>query len=48
MDVTWNDGAAQWDPNGRTEYLLVTDEFMKQSRVWDYADYPATPTKPYK
>lgn len=48
MDVTWNDCSAQWDPNGRTTYLLVTDDFMKQSRVWDYADYPATPSKPYK
>ena len=48
VDVTWNDGSAAWDPNGRTEYLLVTDDFMKQSRTWDYADYPATPSKPYK
>ena len=48
MDVTWNDGSTQWDPNGRSEYLLVTDDFMKQSRTWDYADYPTTPSTPYK
>lgn len=48
VDVTWNDGGASWYQNGRKEFLLVTDDFMKQSRIWDYADYPATPTKPYK
>ena len=48
MDVTWNDGGAAWDPNARETYLLVTDDFMKQSRVWEYADYPATPSTPYK
>lgn len=48
MDVTWNDGGAAWDAKARETYLLVTDEFMKQSRVWDYGDYPATPSKPYK
>lgn len=48
MDVTWNDGGAAWDPDARQTYLLVTDDFMKQSRVWDYGDYPATPSKPYK
>ncbi len=48
MDVTWNDGGSVWNPKAREEYLLVTDDFMRQSRIWDYADYPATPSKPYK
>lgn len=48
MDVTWNDGGAEWDTDARTEYLLVTDDFMKQSRVWDFTLYPATPPTPYK
>lgn len=48
MDVTWNDGGAKWDRNARTAYLLVTDDYMKQSRVWDYSIYPATPKKAYR
>lgn len=48
MDVTWNDGASEFDAGGRTIYLLVTDEFMKQSRSWEESWYPATPSKPYK
>lgn len=42
MDVTWNDGS-----NAREEYLLVTDDFMRQSRTWIYSDYPSTPSVPY-
>lgn len=47
MDVTWNDGGAEWDENARSAYLLVTDDFMGQSRVWDEAVYPDTPAEPY-
>lgn len=43
MDITWNDGGANI-----TDYLLVTDDFMRKSRTWDTADYPKTPTTPYK
>lgn len=38
LDITWNDGAGEpYD-----EYYLVTDEFMRQSRVWDYEEFPST------
>lgn len=43
LDVTWNDGAFS-----RKEFLLVTDETMKESRVWDESLYPATPDEAYK
>jgi hypothetical protein len=36
MDVTWNDGSAD-----RSDYLLVTDDYMRKSRTWDESDYPA-------
>lgn len=36
MDVTWNDGSAS-----RSDYLLVTDDYMRKSRTWDENDYPA-------
>lgn len=42
VDVTWNDCS-----NARGEYLLVTDDFMRQSRTWIYSDYPSTPSVPY-
>lgn len=48
MDVTWNDGGAEWDKNAREAYLLVTDDFMKQSRVWDETVYPASADEAYK
>lgn len=48
LDVTWNDGSGDFSKTGRTLYFLVTDEYMKQSRSWDYSDYPVTPKKPYK
>ena len=48
MDVTWNDGGAEWDKDARKTYLLVTDDFMKQSRTWDTSLYPATPSNAYK
>lgn len=42
MDVTWNDGSLS-----RSDYLLVTDDFMRQSRTWDESDYPASASTPY-
>lgn len=42
MDVTWNDGALS-----RSDYLLVTDAFMRQSRTWDESNYPACANTPY-
>lgn len=42
LDVTWNDGSTD-----RDDYLLVTDEYMKRSRTWDYGNYPASATQPY-
>ncbi len=42
MDVTWNDGSA-----ARTDYFLVTDDYMKKSRTWQEADYPSTPANAY-
>ena len=42
MDVTWNDGSSS-----RSDYLLVTDNYMKKSRFWDESKYPKTPDKPY-
>lgn len=48
MDVTWNDGGAEWDEDARGVYLLVTDDFMKQSRVWDENVYPASADKAYQ
>jgi len=42
MDVTWNDGSSS-----RTDYFLVTDDYMKKSRTWDESDYSATPSIAY-
>ena len=42
MDVTWNDSSAK-----RTDYLLVTDDYMKKSRTWDESDYPKCAPKAY-
>lgn len=42
MDVTWNDGSAD-----RSDYLLVTDDYMRKSRTWDVSDYPACADTPY-
>lgn len=47
MDVCWNDGASEWDAEGRTQYLLVTDEYMYQSRTWEAANYPVSAANPY-
>lgn len=47
LDVTWNDGSAEYDPNGRSMYLLVTDDYMKQSRTWDESVYPASAAEAY-
>lgn len=43
-DATWCDGAS----GDYTEYLLVTDDFMKLSRTWDEAKYPASATTAYQ
>lgn len=43
MDVTWNDGGGR-----RTDYLLVTDAYMKKSRSWDESDYPKSAITAYK
>ena len=48
MDVTWNDGGAEWDEDARSAYLLVTDDFMRQSRVWDESVYPASAGEAYR
>lgn len=48
MDVTWNDGGAEWDESARSTYLLVTDDYMRQSRVWDETVYPASADQAYK
>lgn len=42
LDITWND--SEYQPNG---YFLVTDDYMKKSRVWDTSRYPASSTKSY-
>lgn len=42
LDVTWDDQST-----GRSDYLLVTDEFMKQSRTWKESDYPVSSKVPY-
>lgn len=42
LDVTWNDQS-----NGRSDYLLVTDEYMKKSRTWEESDYPVSSKTPY-
>lgn len=42
MDVTWNDGSLS-----RSDYLLVTDDYMRMSRSWDTSDYPACADEPY-
>ena len=47
LDVTWNDGSAEYDPNGRSMYLLVTDDYMKQSRTWDESVYPTSAAEAY-
>lgn len=43
MDVTWNDGS-----NVHDMYLLETDSFMKQSRTWNYALFPASASRRYR
>lgn len=42
LDVTWDDQSTE-----RSDYLLVTDEFMKQSRIWKESDYPVSSKIPY-
>ena len=40
LDVTWNDGSTR-----RTDYLLVSDDYMLKSRTWEFSDYPACPAE---
>lgn len=42
LDICWN------DCEGSTNYLAVTDDYMRKSRVWNYDNYPSTPKDPYK
>lgn len=42
LDVTWDDQSKD-----RSDYLLVTDEYMKKSRTWNESDYPVTSKVPY-
>lgn len=42
LDVTWNDGSAS-----RSDYLLVTDDYMRQSRAWEESNYPACTSEAY-
>lgn len=42
LDVTWNDGSYD-----RDDYFLVTDDFMKKSRIWDESEYPVCAKAPY-
>ena len=41
LDVTWNDGS------GSDDYLLVTDDYMRKTRVWDYSKYPSSSNTSY-
>ncbi len=43
LDVTWNDQAPK-----RTDYFLVTDEFMSYSRAWDKSKYPKSARTKYR
>ena len=42
LDITWNDCISGYD------FFLVTDDYMKGSRTWNYAVYPATPSIGYR
>jgi len=42
LDVTWDDGSYS-----RSDYFLVTDDYMRQSRTWDEDKYPETAEEGY-
>ena len=44
LDVTWND---ENDLGDRYLFFLVTDDYMRESRSWDYGYFPSTPSEPY-
>ena len=44
LDVTWNDENEAGD---RYLFFLVTDDYMRESRSWDYECFPSTPLDPY-
>ena len=43
MDACWNDGGGD-----RVQFLLVSDDYMEQSRVWDTAEYPVSAKNSYQ
>jgi hypothetical protein len=43
MDACWNDGGGD-----REQFLLVSDDYMEQSRVWDTAEYPVSAKNSYQ
>lgn len=42
LDVTWNDAGGD-----RKTFYLVTDEFMKQSHIWNTSNYPKSASASY-
>lgn len=42
LDITWNDTTYQ-----ANMYFLVTDSYMRLSRIWDEQKYPRSANKPY-
>ena len=43
MDVCWNDGGGI-----REQFLLVSDDFMKESRTWDESEFPVSAKNSYQ
>ena len=43
MDACWNDGGGD-----REQFLLVSDDYMEQSRVWDTTEYPVSAKNSYQ
>ena len=43
VDVCWNDVGGV-----RKQFLLVSDDYMKESRIWDTAEYPVTAKTSYQ
>lgn len=48
LDICWNDGAGNWDKDGRKEYFLVTDQYIELSRSWDAGLYPKSSSTNYQ
>lgn len=47
LDVTWNDAGSEYGEDTRRDYFLVTDDFMKQSRIWDESMWPKSADTAY-